>query len=52
PKDKKRILVVEDNHHVRDVIIEFLTFSNYDVLEAYNGIEALEKLDNFAPDLI
>jgi putative two-component system response regulator len=52
PKDKKKILVVEDNHHVRDVIIEFLAFSNFDVLEAYNGLEALDKLNNYSPDLI
>ena len=39
----KRILVVDDEKLIRDVIKEYCFENKYDVLEAENGIEAIDK---------
>jgi signal transduction histidine kinase len=38
------ILVVEDEHDVRELACEFLTMTGYSVLRARNGVEAIELL--------
>lgn len=40
----KRVLVVEDDHQLADLLIEVLTFENCQVDVADNGIEALDQL--------
>lgn len=47
-----KILVVDDEELIRDVIKEYLEANNYTVEEASNGIEALEKLENNKYDLL
>ena len=47
-----RILVVEDEDNVRDVLAEFLSYRGYLVETAANGLKALPKLGEFAPDLL
>lgn len=47
-----KILVVDDEELIRDVIKEYLEANNYIVEEASNGIEALEKLENNKYDLL
>ncbi len=42
PRGSETILVVEDEDDVRAITCEFLTSSGYAVLEAANGVEALE----------
>ncbi len=52
PEKEKRVLVVDDD---RDIVsfIEFnLRKANFDVLKAYNGIEALKILKKQKPDII
>ncbi len=44
PGGSETILVVEDEPDVRELACEFLTVSGYSVLEARNGLEALEIL--------
>ncbi|MBE7370095.1 response regulator [Ramlibacter pallidus] len=46
------ILVVEDDHDVRRVIVECLSLIGYKVTEAANGNEALASLANAKPDLL
>ena len=48
----KKILVIEDNHDVRENIVELLELSNYQVEEAENGKIGVEKALVFNPDLI
>jgi len=43
---KEVILVVEDDMGVRDVAVKMLTFLNYHVFEAENGLSALEIVKN------
>lgn len=47
----KRILVVDDSSSIRQAVSVFLKASGYEVVEASNGQEALDKLDGTAFDL-
>ena len=50
--DIKTILVIEDNHDVRENLCEILSLSSYNVIEAANGKIGVEKAVNSKPDLI
>ncbi|GIU80128.1 MAG: transcriptional regulator [Bryobacteraceae bacterium] len=52
PKDRHRILVVDDDPGVRDVIRSMLEASGYSVLLAENGKEAMRLLKTERADLI
>jgi len=49
---KKKILVIEDETSISDIIRFNLNKEGYDVLTAYDGREGLEKALSAAPDLI
>ncbi|MDP2841873.1 MAG: response regulator [Candidatus Methanoperedens sp.] len=51
-KRVKKILVVDDNKNDRMLLRELLSTNNYDVSEAYNGIEALKYVRTSKPDII
>ncbi len=51
PRDMT-ILVVDDEPHMRDLIRMNLEIERYQVIEASNGIEALEQLREHLPDLV
>jgi PAS domain S-box-containing protein len=46
------VLIVEDNDVNRQVLSAFLRQSNYSVIEAVNGAEALEELKRQVPDVV
>jgi DNA-binding response OmpR family regulator len=48
----KRILLVDDEPDVRDVVSTRLRAQNYDVIPAADGVEALEQLDRRPVDLL
>jgi CheY-like chemotaxis protein len=49
----KRILVVEDDTSIRELLVELLESEGYGVAAAVNGLEALKYLQSStAPDLI
>jgi len=50
--DKKKILVVEDDNVLRDVLLEKLSRNGYDYRGAENGVVAMEKVVQYHPDLI
>ncbi len=47
-----KILVAEDERDIRELIAFSLRYGGYEVLEATNGIEAVEAARNEVPDLI
>ncbi len=47
-----RILIVEDDEDIVDVLRRTLRAEGYEVRAALDGPEALEDLDEFAPDLV
>jgi DNA-binding response OmpR family regulator len=47
-----RILVVDDDSEVRQLLRDFLSDRGYDVVVAENGLEALSTLDTQRPDLV
>jgi two-component system cell cycle response regulator DivK len=50
--DRPRVLVVDDYPDAREMYAEYLQYSGFDVIEAGNGIEALERAADSAPDII
>ncbi len=49
---KERILVVDDEPDIRDVLRLTLEAEGYEVYEAFDGQDALEKIPGIRPDLI
>ncbi|MBW1715871.1 MAG: response regulator [Deltaproteobacteria bacterium] len=47
-----KILVVEDNQDNREMVVKVLKFNGYQVVEAVDGEEAIEKAKVEGPDLI
>ena len=50
--DKKKILVVEDEKAIADILVFNLQREGYDTLVAYDGAEGLRRALEDAPDLI
>ena len=50
--DSAKILVVDDDSAIRNLIFRFLTQKNYQVEAAQDGKTALETFDQFIPDLV
>jgi DNA-binding response OmpR family regulator len=49
---KKKVLVAEDEADIRGLIRFSLEFIGLDVVEAFNGADAVEKAEKHQPDLI
>ncbi|RAK20551.1 two-component system response regulator VicR [Anoxybacillus vitaminiphilus] len=49
---KKRILVVDDEKPIADILQFNLKKEGYEVVCAYDGVEALQKVEELVPDLI
>ncbi len=49
---KPRVLLVDDYSDAREMYAEYLQFSGYDVVEASNGMEALQRALETSPDII
>lgn len=47
-----KILVVDDDEHIGNLVEEILTLEGYTVYRAYSGTEALLLLDTNSPDLV
>ena len=47
-----RILVVEDDFDIRQVLCLYLKYSGFDVLEALDGQEAIRLIPEYHPDLL
>jgi CheY-like chemotaxis protein len=47
-----KILIVEDDKFLQDLYFHTFSLSGYDVLVAKDGLEGLEKVSEFKPELI
>jgi CheY-like chemotaxis protein len=50
--DRPRVLLVDDYPDAREMYTEYLEFSGFDVVEAGNGMEALQRAVESTPDII
>ena len=50
--DRPLVLLVDDYPDAREMYAEYLDFSGFDVLEAANGMEALQRAADGQPDII
>jgi len=51
-EDKTKILIIEDEHSLTDLLVTKLTKEGYDVSAAYDGEEGYQKIKELNPDLI
>ena len=49
---KNLIMLVDDEPNLRDLLRQMLELGGYDVVEAIDGLEALEKLEETVPDIM
>ncbi len=49
---KRKILIVDDLDNNREVLIDFLTPLDFEIIEATSGTQALAKTEEYQPDLI
>ncbi|MGH7714142.1 MAG: response regulator, partial [Gemmatimonadaceae bacterium] len=52
PGNRERILLVEDEAPLRGVLRDLLEREGYTVIEAADGVQALDGIDRCAPDLV
>ncbi|PFA70345.1 DNA-binding response regulator [Bacillus sp. AFS015802] len=48
----KKVLLVDDEENIVDVCARYLVREGYEVMEAFNGKEALERYESFQPDIV
>ena len=51
-KSEIKVLVVDDEKDIREMLVDFLRDSGYDVSEADSGSAALKAIDQFKPSLV
>ena len=51
-RERQLVLVVEDYQDAREMYAAYLQFSGFDVAEAANGVEAVEKTTELLPDIV
>jgi two-component system cell cycle response regulator DivK len=51
-RERQLVLVVEDYQDAREMYAAYLQFSGFEVAEAGNGIEAVEKTTELLPDIV
>ena len=50
--EKTKILVVDDDEHIAELISLYLAREGYDTKEAYSGPSAVETFESYQPSLI
>jgi len=48
----KKILIIDDDTRLVENVIKYMHDFGFQVASAFNGVEGLEKVKNFAPDLV
>ncbi len=47
-----KILIADDESRIRKLVNDFLSKENYEIIEASDGQEALDKFYELSPDLV
>jgi two-component system, cell cycle response regulator DivK len=50
--ERPRVLLVDDYPDAREMYMEYLEYSGFEVIEAANGMEAIQRAADSAPDII
>lgn len=50
--NRPRVLLVDDYRDAREMYTEYLEFSGFEVVQAGNGMEALQRAADTSPDII
>src|SRR6185295_18380921 len=50
--DRGRVLIVDDDRKILDLLVELLQLEGYEIVTATDGAEALELAHSFAPDVV
>lgn len=48
----KKIVIVEDDRHLRDTLKDILTMKDFNVYTSIDGVKGYEEIKNINPDLI
>ncbi len=51
-KKRRKVLLVDDEAGFAELLRDLLEMDNYEVVTAENGVEGIEKLKTFSPDVI
>ncbi len=51
-ENKQRVLVVDDEQKISDMVRDYLEAVDFEINTAENGTEALSQIESFSPDLI
>jgi len=51
-KKRRKVLLVDDEEGFAELLRDLLEMDNYEVVTAENGVDGLEKLKTFSPDVI
>jgi CheY-like chemotaxis protein len=51
-RDRPLVLVVEDYQDAREMYAAYLQFSGFEVAEAANGVEAVDRATELVPDIV
>jgi len=51
-RERQLVLVVEDYQDAREMYAAYLQFSGFDVAEAANGVEAVDRATELLPDIV
>ena len=46
------VLVAEDESRIRDVLVDILLDAGFDVVDAADGMEAIQKMGECVPDIV
>jgi DNA-binding response OmpR family regulator len=48
----KKVLIIDDEIKLREALVELFSFIGYQIVEAQDGLDGLEKVKSHHPDLI
>jgi CheY-like chemotaxis protein len=51
-RDRPLVLIVEDQHELRQLYMQELALSGFDVIEAANGVDAIAHTASHTPDVV